>query len=272
VGAVGVFLLLTWALPCNAAEADSLRQFVQQAVDNYFKSLEAARSMTYKRRIERREFDGNGKLQKRSCWTNVAEYIDGVRWNYMIERDDKPLDDLAAVQAKVRQEVAEWKSRTPEQRRKALEEARKRGRNETEYLREFAQALDFTPAGSEVREGRTTRVLSFLPHPGYKPKALEGRVYEGVRGRIWIDETERQMARLEAEVFKDVSVGGFLAKVEQGTRFELDQVRLEPGVWAARRHVVRFDLKFLLLKQIHNQVESQFRDYQRYAGPVFAGE
>jgi hypothetical protein len=268
----GILLLSVFGLECAAAEPEPLRAFVQQAVDNYFKSLESTRSMTYRRRIERREFDGNGNLQKRSCWTTVAEYVEGVRWNYTIERDDKPLSDLSAVQSKVKRDVADWKSRTPEQRRKVLEEAKKRGRNETEYLREFAQALEFTPAVAETREGRIMRVLSFVPRPGYKPKALEGRVYEGVRGRIWIDEDERQLARLEAEVFRDVSVGGFLARVEKGTRFELDQLRVEPGVWAARRHVVRFDLKLLLVKQIHNQIESQFREYRRHTGPVFAGE
>jgi hypothetical protein len=268
----GILLLFLFGPESVPAESDPVRAFVQQGVDNYFKSLESTRSMTYKRRVERREFDGTGRLQKRSCWTNVSEYIDGVRWTYVVERDDKPLEDLAAVKARVKKEVAEWKSRTPEQRRKALEEARKRGRNETEYLREFAQALDFAPAGVEMREGRATKVLSFTPRPGYKPKAMEGRVYEGVRGRIWIDEGEQQLVRLEAEIFKKVTVGGFLAKVELGTKFELDQIRVEPGVWAARRHMVKFDITLLLMKQIHNQVESQFRDYGRYTGPVFAGE
>lgn len=255
-----------------AAAQHSGGTLIQEAVERYFDSLQRLREMSYKRRTDKKEFDAAGNLRSRARTTTLTEFVDGVRWSYVAEKDDRPVDGHERLQARVRMEVAEWKSKTPEQRRRILEDARKRGRRESEYLREFAEALDFTLLGSEMRAGRATAVFSFKPRPGYRPKALEGRVYEGVNGKVWIDEAEQQMARLEATVVKDVSVGGFLAKVEKGTRFELDQTRLKAGLWAPRRQLLRFDVRVLMFKRIHNLVESDYYDYKKHTGPVYSGE
>lgn len=254
------------------ADSDPHREIVRQAVKGYFQSLDTLRGLTYKRISERQEFDAGGALKSRTTWVSISDYVDGVRWTYTVERNGRPVDEPEALMARVRRDVAEWKAQSPSQRGKAIEEAGKRSRRETDYLREFADALEFTPLGLESAAGRPARLFSFSPRPGYKPKSMEGRIYEGVRGKIWIDEAERQMVRLEADVHRDVSVGGFLAKVEKGTRFSLEQFRLEPGLWAPKTQSVRFDLKVLMVRQIHTRIESRFADYRKYEGPRFGGD
>lgn len=44
-----------------------------------------------------------------------------------------------------------------------------------------------------------------------------------MRGTLWIEKSTFQWVRVEAEVFRPVSIEGFLAQVQPGTRFLLDQ-------------------------------------------------
>ena len=138
-------------------------------------------------------------------------------------------------------------------------------------MREIPDALDFTALPEEAINGRAVLVWSFRPRPGYNAKTMGGRVYEGVSGKIWIDREERQLVKLEAEVTRDVTIGGFLAKIEKGTRFDLAQIRVEPSCWLPSHQLIRYGARILLVKGIHKYVDTHYRDWRRTGEPTWNG-
>lgn len=245
------------------------RELVHDAVENYFRSTKMMREFAVVRNTERQEFDGDGRLKSRENWTQHIGFIDGVRVGWTVERDGKPLsaEERARSHEAAREAAADWKAKTPQERAKILGKAEK----ETDYLKEFPHALLFSALPDETLGGRKAMVWSFKPKPGYKAKTMGGRVYEGVVGKIWLDKEERQLMRLEAEVVRDVTIGGFLARIEKGTRFELSQAKVEPGCWLPVTQSIRYGARILLVKGIHKAIDTQYRDWKRSPGPVWSG-
>lgn len=263
-------ILLPLALSFAHAEVPAeRRELVRDAVENYFRSAKLMREFAVVRNTERREFDGDGRLKSRENWTQHIDFVDGVRVGWTIERDGKPLSaaERARSQEAARQAASEWKAKTPEERAKILARSEK----ETDYLKEFPYALEFSALPDETLDGRKAMVWAFKPKPGYKAKSLGGRVYEGVVGKLWLDQEERQLMRLEAEVVRDVTVGGFLAKVEKGTRFSLSQARVEQGCWLPVNQSIRYGARILMVKGVHKAIDTRYRDWRRNPEPLWSG-
>lgn len=259
-------LIMSASMPGDSPDRDAL---VRDAVENYFRSARLMREFAVVRQTERIGYHGDGRQKERDNWTQRIDFIDGVRVGWTIERDGRPLseDDLARGHASARQAAVAWKAKSLEERGKAIVKADK----ETEYLREFPHALTFTALPGEQVDGREAMVWSFKPRPGYKAKTMGGRVYEGVTGKIWLDKAERQLARIVAVVTHDVSIGGFLAKIEKGTRFELTQTRIEPGCWLPSHQFIRYSAQILFVKGIRRSVDTHYRHWQRTSAPIWTG-
>jgi hypothetical protein len=250
----------------------SYRPTIRLAVDRYFESFGKSRKLVFLRRTDRREYDSSGAVRSRLLATTRTDFVEGVRLTWTVARDDKPLppDELARTNENVRAFAAEWKNKPESEKKAFMDKAYRKQDDDLAYLREFADALDFRPAPNERLAGRDTLVFDFFPRSSYSPRKLQGRVYEKVRGRIWIDAAETQVARLHAEVFDDVSLGGFLARVAKGTQFQLDQVRVQQDLWAARYQLIRFDVKVLLVKEVHRWIESTWSEITLPSGTVLA--
>jgi len=91
-------------------------------------------------------------------------------------------------------------------------------------MQQLTEAFDFTLAGEERMGNHRVYVLDATPRAGYKPPNTETEVLTGMQGKLWIDKKTYQWVKVEAEVIHPVSIAGFLAKVEPGTRFELEKM------------------------------------------------
>jgi hypothetical protein len=100
----------------------------------------------------------------------------------------------------------------------------------------FSQILEryeFRSAGREPRNGRCTLVFDFSARPG--DFALERDfLLRKLAGRLWVDEAEQAVVRLEARNTGGVRVLlGIGARVSAAT-FRAEFTRLEEGVWLPR--------------------------------------
>lgn len=98
-------------------------------------------------------------------------------------------------------------------------------------MAEVANAFEFTLLDEQTVDSHMTWLFEAAPRPGYKPPDKETNVLTGMRGKLWIDEATFQWVKIEATVVRPVSIGGFLAKVEPGTQFELEKSPVPGGVW-----------------------------------------
>jgi len=89
---------------------------------------------------------------------------------------------------------------------------------------------------------------------------------------LWIDTKEFQWVRVEAEAVRPVSIEGFLARVEPGTRFELDKEPVDPGVWLPRHFAVKSRAKVLWIFNQKRQQDDTYFNYRRQGNLATVGD
>ena len=94
--------------------------------------------------------------------------------------------------------------------------------------------------------------LKFRPAPDFKPSSRQSLILEGMAGEVWVDPSTQRMAKIDGTLIKDVTLGwGFLARLNKGGQFLLEQSRGQDGTWHQKLLSVHFDGTELIFKRIH---------------------
>jgi hypothetical protein len=133
----------------------------------------------------------------------------------------------------------------------------KRRRQRVELVDAAGKAFRITWAGRETRGSRTLAKLLLDPDPGYKPTSRLTGVFEHVHAVMWVDESQAQIARLEAEIASDITFGGgIIGKVYRGGHFVMEQSEVAPGAWLPTLYTYDVDgRKFLFGFGLHERTE-----------------
>jgi hypothetical protein len=252
-----IALVLSSAL--LAETPPQLRSLVRESLEGLNRETKLRERYLYSGRNESIEFDAAGKTIRRRTMAWEMVDVEGVLLRRTIERDGQPLSEgeKAVEEESLKVQAREWKAAKPEER------PRPPRAGHMEWLQEFPEALDYRAAGEELRGGRTLLIFEFQPRPGYKPRNMRARVFEKMRGKLWIDKTEKELARVEAEMFDDVNIGlGLFGRIARGTQFALSRRRLGERVWLVDWQRFRFDARILLVKSIRRQEINQFEGFR----------
>jgi hypothetical protein len=200
--------------------------------------------------------------------TSQVTMIDGTPYYRLIAVNGKPLSpaEQAKEAKKQQQAAAERAAETPEQRRKRVEKYEKDRRRDAEMMAQLTKAFTFTLAGQGKLRGFDVWALKATPCKDYHPPSMETQVLTGMRGQLWIDQKTFQWVKVLAEVVHPVSIGGFLARVEPGTRFELDEAPVGDGIWLPSHFSMKSDAKVLHVFNHGSQEDETYFDYQKVSG------
>jgi len=204
-------------------------------------------------------------VEPRGSKTYISRMVLGSRYEQLVAVNDQPLSPEAAAREKHRyeNEVRARQNESPERRQERIEKyERDRKRNEF-FMSQLGEAFDFTLLKTDTVGGRLVYVLSAKPRPGYHAPNMEAKALTGMQGTMWIDGEDFHWVKVQAEVVHPVSIEGFLARIEPGTRFELDQIRVAQGVWLPSRFVMQSRAKILLLFSRSNKEEETYSGYRR---------
>ena len=169
------------------------------------------------------------------------------------EKEAKKLDDI------LRQRQRE----TVEEHDRRVARYEKERQNDQLMLEELTVAMQFTWKGTETIDGHETYVLDANPKPGYVPKSMETSVLKGMRGTLWIDQASYRWVKVHAEVIRPVMIGGFVARVELGTRFELKEMPVNAeGIWLPYHFSMQSRARILLLFPKSSQADETYFHYQ----------
>ena len=99
-------------------------------------------------------------------------------------------------------------------------------------VEDVAAALDIRMDHRERIDGRDTIVLTFTPLDSARPRTRQGKLVKNFKGRIWIDEEARQVARIEAVAIDDINIGlGVVGWLNEGASADVRQQRIDGDVW-----------------------------------------
>jgi hypothetical protein len=200
--------------------------------------------------------------------TSQVMMIDGTPYYRVIALNGKPLPPEAEAEERKKQAqaVTERSAETAEQKRKRLEKYEKERQHEAEMMAQLTKAFTFTLIGRQKLRGFDVWALSATPCKDYHPPNMEAQVLTGMRGQLWIDQRTFQWVKVVAEVIHPVSIGGFLARVDPGTRFELEKAPVGNGIWLPSHFAMKSDAKVLHMFSHASQEDETYFDYQRISG------
>ena len=112
-------------------------------------------------------------------------------------------------------------------------------------MQQMVRAFRFEMLGKETVDGRQCYALRATPRPDYQPINRDTKVLKGMRGTMWIDTQKYQWVKVHAEVFRPVAFGLFIAHVEPGTQFTLEQQPVEGNIWMPSRFVTKVNANIL---------------------------
>jgi hypothetical protein len=141
------------------------------------------------------------------------------------------------------------------------EKEREEGR---EFVRDVADAYNFTLVGTENIGGREAWVIDGEPRDGFVPHAKDAKYLTKFHGRVWIDKADLQLAKVDVECLDTISWGLFLARFHKGSRFSLEQTRVNDEVWLPLHLSVKVNARVALLKGIDENIDQTYNDYKKF--------
>jgi hypothetical protein len=191
-------------------------------------------------------------------------FFEGTPYQRLIAVNGKPLSaqQNAEEQKKQEQATAQRRSESSEDRQKRIEKYQKDRNRDNQMMDQLTKAFNFSLEGQRKVRGFTVWTLKATPKPGYNPPNMETQVLPGMEGELWIDQKTYNWVRVTAHVIHPVSIEGFLAQVQPGTRFELEKSPVGNGVWQPTHYSMRANAKVLHMFSHNSFDDETYFDYQ----------
>jgi hypothetical protein len=250
----------------GALSQEQMQRLFRVVADKDMENDKRLRDYTYTEREEEHKLDGKGEIKTTEVKTYEVMELYGEQVQRLIEKDDKPLDakDAAKEEEKIQKVIDKRKNESDEARRKREEKEEKDREEDRKFVREVADAYNFKLVGTELVGGREAWVIDGEPRPDFVPHMKESKFLTKFRGRVWIDKSDLQLAKMDVECLDTISWGLFLARFHKGSRFMLEQTRVNQEVWLPRQLTAKVDVRLALLKNFNVDVEQSYRDYKKF--------
>jgi hypothetical protein len=191
--------------------------------------------------------------------------LDGSPYNQVVAINGRPLPKAKQSEElrKLQEEISHRRSESSATRAKRIADFRRDQDRDKHFLEQLTRAFNFTLVAERTLGSYHVYVLRAEPKPGYEPPDRDSHVLTGMRGTLWIDKQTLEWVRVEAEVVRPVSIEGFLATVEPGTRFELEKAPAADGHWFAKHYAMSASAKILGLIHHRNHEEETYFNYKK---------
>ena len=252
--------------PDGKLSQDQMQQLLRVVADKDIENDKRQRDYTYIERQVENKLDTNGKTKSTEMRTYEILEIYGEPVERLIEKNDKPLNakEASKEEDKIQKIIDKHKNESEADRKKRQEKELKEREDDRKFVREIADAYDFKLLGTELVAGREAWVIEGEPRPGFQPHMKEAKFLPKFHGRVWIDKGDLQLAKMDVECLDTISWGVFLARFHKGSRFMLEQMRVNDEIWLPHQLAVKVDFRLALLKNYNVDIEQTFRDYKKF--------
>jgi hypothetical protein len=243
-----------------------MQQLFRVVADKDMENDKRQRDYTYIERQVQHTLDGKGNIKSTEIKSYEVLEVYGEQVQRLIAKDDKPLNakDAAKEEEKIQKVIDKRKNESDADRRKREEKEEKEREDDRKFVKEVADAYNFTLVGAEPVAGRKAWIIDAEPRAGFESQSKEAKFLPHFRGRVWIDQGDLQLAKMDVECLDTVSWGLFLARFHKGSRFTLEQTRVNDEVWLPKQVAVKADVRLALVKSLNVDVEQSYRDYKKF--------
>jgi hypothetical protein len=242
----------------TAAAVPDIRQLMIEVMEHQ-KQLEKVReNYTYTSSSTTQDVDSGGKVTKTETEESEVFFINTHRIERTTKKDGRPLDehDQKKEQERIDKLVEKAQKTAPGQ---PLE-----GPNVNVSVTQLLEIMQVSNPRRETFRGRSTIVFDFAGRHDAKTHGLAEDASKKIAGTLWVDERDRQVARMEARFTDNFHVGGgLLANVQKGSSFYFDQAPVNGEIWFPTGAEGHIEARVLLLKAVRQHVTERDYDYKR---------
>lgn len=226
-------------------------------------------SYAYTQKIVTRELGKDGVLREKESETYQLSFYKGNRIRRLVEKNGKPLN----AKEQLEEDERVQKELTAIEKRIAKQETENKSAEENGRV-SVAEVLRASLLKNPRRErfrGRDVVVFDFEPNSNFDMKNAKSilKFFGKVGGVMWIDENDKQVARLEASLMDNYKIGGgLLAKLKKGATFTIEQERVNDEIWLPSSADINISAKVFLVKEMNLNQTVRSYNYQKFATEI----
>lgn len=258
------------AAPSPSVPLPDLHAFLGEVRDRIHTDDFLLDQYTFNEKQTERQLDSDGNVRKvtTSLYEVYPSPQPGRTYRKLVERDGKRLTPEELAKEDEKQEAKDARKTAKlygadASKRASAESERKL--KETTTIDEIFRIFDFQIAGREEIDGRSAIVVSFEPRPGAETSTRGARIMKKFAGRAWVDEEDRQLVRVEAQLTDDLSFGfGLLAKLRKGARALIQRRKVNGEIWLPAEARFIGHARVFLVRGLHIDTMSEYSDYRKF--------
>lgn len=211
----------------------------------------------YRRVTINEDLDAGGNATSREEREYETVMVDGRPFRKLVRKNGKALQG-----SELEKEIErEQKVRNTWANRAAKKSS---SDDELQLNRYLVDRYAYALVGTEAVNGKPAYVLTFRPKgKGMPDKKRYDKILNRLTGRVWIDEEDYSISRIEMYLTEPAPVFGFLATIRQ-LAFNGTQTEVAPGVWMPEHFRVTAAGR-KLFSNFHVRQEMRFFDYKPLA-------
>jgi hypothetical protein len=232
------------------------------------KQLEKVReNYTYHSSNVTEDIDSKGNVTGKDAVESEVFFVNTHMIEHTVKKDGKLLNDHD------QQKEQERVNKLVEKAQKVPPGESLEGRGEHISITRLLDIMDVSNPRREVFRGRSTILFDFAGKHDAKTHGFAEDASKKIAGTLWIDEKDRQVARMEARFTDNFHVaGGLLANVQKGSSFYFDQAPVNGEIWFPTNAEGRVEARVLLLKGYRQHIVEHDSDYQRFSVETETGK
>jgi hypothetical protein len=247
-----VLLLAGEACPAEAPGMDA-NAFVRGLVGAQRQREEALSRYAYDVTEVKERLDKKGRARRKQIRVHEVFYVKGRPVRRLVARDNR--------------ELTGRDSEREERRVRELAEAIRDGRVVSERpgvrLSRILERYDFQLVGREALEDRCRLVFDFAARAGEFDLDRD-KLLRKLAGRLWVDEEERAVARLEVRNTAGLRFALGLGASVSTLSFTMAFKRMEVGVWLPSRLEAYAEGRRLLFFRFRYRTSTTYSNYRRF--------
>jgi hypothetical protein len=251
-------LLRAQAQPAALQALPDPRQLMRDVVAHQKQLDKVRENYTYTSTQTVQDVDASGKVTKTETTESDCFFVNGHAIERAVKKNGQPLsahDDQKETERVTR--LVQKAEKTP--RDQPLE-------GQAISISRVLEIMDVSAPRRETFRNRPTIVFDFNGRKDAKAHGLAEEASKKLKGTIWIDEADREVAHLEVTFYDNFHVaGGLVANIQKGSSFRFDQAPVDGALWLPTGGDANIQARVLLLKNMRQRFSERDADYKRFS-------
>ena len=244
-----------------------VESLIKSLIENQERVERLTDQYTYRKTETTHSLNKDGSIK--SSETKVYEVIpvgsDSVRKLISVNGKDLSAEDREKEERQVQKDVERILKEREQRSDKGVSSAQQAEEKDDLAISRILRVCEISSLRREVFGGRSVIAFDYQPRKEFKSSNKAESIVNKLAGTAWIDESARQVIRLEARFTESFKFGGgLLGSVSPSSSYAFEQELVNNEVWLPSAAEVNLGGRVLFSK-LNRKILTRYSDYKRYS-------